>query len=57
MNMSYSELRRLPTAYRKWYLERLTKHFKDIKSNEDTEKTSISENIKTIDDMIDKLKT
>jgi hypothetical protein len=28
--MSYSEVKRLPVRYRKWFLERLAKHFKQI---------------------------
>jgi len=55
--MSYTELRRLPTAYRRWYLERLTKHFKELNSDEEKEEIPISENLNKIDDMINKLKT
>ena len=28
--MTYSEVKRLPVRYRRWYLERLAKHFKDV---------------------------
>lgn len=31
LNMSHSEVRRLPVRYRHWYLDRLAKHFKDQK--------------------------
>jgi len=27
LNMSYTEVRNLPTRYRHWFLKRLTKHF------------------------------
>jgi len=29
LGMSYSELQRLPTRYRSWYVNRLSNHFKD----------------------------
>lgn len=38
LNMSYSEVKRLPVRYRRWYLERLAKHFKE--KNEIYEKSS-----------------
>jgi len=57
MHMSYTELRRLPTRYRRWYLERLNKHFKEINNpKSEDEKTSVSENMKKIDDIIGGLK-
>ncbi len=27
LNMSYTEIRNMPTRYRHWFLKRLTKHF------------------------------
>jgi len=36
--MSYSEVKKLPIRYRKWFLDRLAKHFHD--------KNSIMENTK-----------
>jgi hypothetical protein len=36
LNMSYSEVRKLPTRYRRWFLDRLVRHFKE--KNEATEK-------------------
>ncbi len=57
MNMSYTELRRLPTRYRRWYLERLNKHFKDLNKDSNQESdVPVAENIKKIDDFIDGLK-
>tara|TARA_B100000282_G_C31623009_1_gene440253 strand:- start:497 stop:673 length:177 start_codon:yes stop_codon:yes gene_type:complete len=57
MNMSYTELRRLPTRYRRWYLERLNKHFKDLNKDRNQESdVPVAENIKKIDDFIDGLK-
>ena len=29
LNMSYSEVRKLPTRYRRWFLDRLVRHFKE----------------------------
>lgn len=57
MNMSYTELRRLPTTYRKWYLERLTRHFEESNSSKSTKDEPISENIQKIDEFIGKLKS
>jgi hypothetical protein len=55
--MSYTELRRLPTTYRKWYLERLTRHFEESNSSKSTKDEPISENIQKIDEFIGKLKS
>jgi len=52
--MSYSEVRNIPTAYRRWYVERLVKHFKEM-NGEKEETSSVSENIRKIDDIISKL--
>jgi len=38
LNMSHSEVKSLPVRYRRWYLERLVRHFK--------EKNEIRENAK-----------
>jgi len=38
LGMSYTELRRLPVRYRTWYINRLSKHFKD--KNESRQNTS-----------------
>tara|TARA_R110001583_G_scaffold29248_4_gene102717 strand:+ start:422 stop:589 length:168 start_codon:yes stop_codon:yes gene_type:complete len=55
--MSYSELRRLPTTYRRWYLKRLIKHFEETSTDKKENNTeSISENIKKIDEFMDRLK-
>jgi hypothetical protein len=40
LHMSYSEIKNLPARYRKWFVERLIKHFKQanekhVKPNED----------------------
>jgi len=45
----------MPTAYRRWYIERLVKHFKDLSGKNKEEETPISENIRKIDDIISKL--
>jgi hypothetical protein len=57
--MSHSEVKRLPIRYRKWYLERLAKHFKSI--NEKRGKESINDpqplsvdNFSKFDDLVSK---
>jgi hypothetical protein len=40
LGMSYTELQRLPVRYRSWYVNRLSKHFKD--KNEVTQNKSSS---------------
>lgn len=30
LGMSYSEIKNLPISYRRWYIDRLIKHFKSI---------------------------
>ena len=52
--MSFSEVRNIPTSYRRWYINRLLKHFKDINGDENNE-TAISENLRKVDDYISKL--
>lgn len=44
LNMSYIELRNMPVRYRRWYLERLTKHFKQ--KNEAQDKARAAAKIK-----------
>jgi len=55
LNMSYSEVRNMPTAYRRWYIDRLVKHFKEINGKKDDDVTPVTENIRKIDDIISKL--
>tara|TARA_B100000674_G_C37792580_1_gene892495 strand:+ start:932 stop:1090 length:159 start_codon:yes stop_codon:yes gene_type:complete len=52
--MSFSEVRNIPTAYRRWYINRLLKYFKDI-NNENKEDVPVSENIRKVDEYISKL--
>lgn len=52
--MTFTEVRNIPTTYRRWYINRLLKHFKDI-NNRNTEETPVSENIRKVDDYISKL--
>jgi len=33
LNMSYSEVRGMPIIYRRWYIDRLSKHFKEQKES------------------------
>lgn len=44
----------MPTTYRRWYINRLLKHFKEMK-NDGSEDTSTSENLRKVDDYISKL--
>ena len=55
LNMSYSEVRNMPTAYRRWYIERLVKYFKDRNGKKEDDTTPVTENIRKIDDIISKL--
>ena len=32
LNMQYSDIKKLPVRYRKWYIDRLVKHFKQMNS-------------------------
>ena len=51
LGMSYTEVRMLPTRYRRWYIDRLLKYFKDKNSkitSEDT--TDTSNNIRSLGD-------
>jgi hypothetical protein len=52
--MSYSEVRNMPTAYRRWYIDRLVKYFKD-KNGKKGDDAPLTENIRKIDDIISKL--
>ena len=57
--MSYSEVRQLPIRYRRWFIERLLKHFDDKKkiqengSIDDSSKFN-SKNLEKFQDIIDK---
>ena len=52
--MSFSEVKNIPTSYRRWYINRLLKHFKNINSKQD-EDTPVTENLRKVDDYISKL--
>lgn len=57
LNMSYTEVRRLPTRYRRWYLDRLVRYFKDRNAPSDKENTVTNDNIdslKQYEDMLNK---
>tara|TARA_B100001287_G_C22391397_1_gene393506 strand:+ start:339 stop:476 length:138 start_codon:yes stop_codon:yes gene_type:complete len=45
----------MPTAYRRWYIDRLVKYFKDMHGKKDNDTTPVTENIRKIDDIISKL--
>ena len=45
LNMSYSEVHRLPIRYRRWFLRRLTRHFDEKnKLHEDLQSNSTNKN-------------
>ena len=52
--MSYSEVRNIPTTYRRWYISRLLKHLKDM-NNAGSEDESVSDNMRKVDEYISKL--
>jgi len=43
LNMSYSEVRGLPVRYRRWFIDRLLKYYKD-KNNPDNRRSASAEN-------------
>ena len=52
LGMSYRDVKSLPTSYRRWYIQRLSKHFKDQK-----DRINKSDNASTIStNQIDKYK-
>ena len=40
--MSYSDIKTLPITYRRWYIDRLSKHFKKINSNNKSSNNTVS---------------
>ena len=42
--MSYSEVKSLPIRYRRWYLDRLVRHFKEQKEAYNKDSDSSSDN-------------
>ena len=54
LHMQYSDVRALPVRYRKWFVDRLLKHFNDINKQSkrsDNEPLNISQ-LDKFDDMI-----
>ena len=43
LNMSYSEVKILPARYRRWFLDRIVKHFKDQKQRYEKVKDSAND--------------
>lgn len=44
LGMSYSDIKNLPIIYRRWYIERLSKHFKQVNSkNKNSNSQKISQ--------------
>jgi hypothetical protein len=48
MGMSYSDIRKLPLSYRRWFVERLIKYFKD--KNKKNNNSSADINQKTVEE-------
>ena len=47
LNMSYSEVRGLPVRYRRWFIERLLKYYKD-KNDPDNRRGASAENNRSL---------
>jgi hypothetical protein len=43
LNMSYSEVKMLPTRYRRWFIERLVKHFESKNKSNNTNQNTRSD--------------
>lgn len=56
LNMSYTEVRKLPTRYRHWYLNRLVRHFKDRNNPESRSENQSSDNMQNLKKYEDMLK-
>ncbi len=57
LGMSYTEVRKLPVRYRRWYITRLLKHFKDKNEASQSKPKNNSSNMQALDKyktMIDK---
>ena len=58
LNMSFTEVRRLPVRYRSWFIQRLLTHFKERNTKLNSKNDDIGqENIKSLsdyEDMLDK---
>ena len=57
LGMSYSEVRGLPIRYRRWFIERLSKHFKDQNESMQEKSDANHSNSKSFEDyqtMLDK---
>jgi len=55
--MSYSEVRGLPVRYRRWFIDRLLKHFKDKNSAREQKPDQTGSNMRSLGDyqsMLDK---
>jgi len=40
LNMSYLEVKQLPIRYRRWFIDRIVKHFKDQNDRYNKDKTN-----------------
>ena len=50
LGMNYGEVRELPIRYRRWFIERLSKHFKDRNSAREEKPDTNSSNMKSFGD-------
>ena len=48
LNMSHSEVRSLPIRYRRWYLDRLARHFKEQNERYNKDSTQNQDNLGAI---------
>ena len=57
LSMGYEEVKRLPIRYRRWFIERLCKHFKDRNEARERPQDANNDNIRALSDyqeMLDK---
>ena len=45
LGMSYSEVKNLPLSYRKWFIERLVKHFKSVNKQKNPKSSTHSSTV------------
>ena len=57
MGMTYSEVRSLPLAYRRWFLKRLIKHFESKKKKDDVKQQAPPGSIQSVHEKDEKHKS
>jgi hypothetical protein len=57
LGMNYSEVRNLPIRYRRWFIDRLLKHFQDKNSNNNNRPEQSADEMRSLsnyEDMLNK---